>query len=207
MDYEREKGRILGHRRKRLEAIEFARKMVPILAKARREIPWEKGKAPSNNKIMHWLNGEALLTDGPRFPTQYGGKWHPQTLTRLLDCHFGGITEVENEYDIAFEVVSYLRSTPVYRGRKEILEELGDIEATRAAGIKELVRLAADLRGEAYVEEPIPPPLKKLKSRGRAELMADAAARIMPRGIDAKKIRQKKTTPEEVQLNLFRENP
>jgi len=204
MDYEREKGRILGHRRKRLEAIDFARKMLPVLSKAREEIPWKNGEPPCNNQIMHWLNGDALLTEGPRFPTQNGGKWHPQTVTRLMDCHFGGIAEVENEYDIAFDVISYLRSNPVYRGRTEILEELGDIEEKRASQIKELMRLAADLRGQPYVEQPIPPPLKRLKSRGRAELMADAAARIMPREIRAKKIRPKKTTPEEVQLNLFK---
>lgn len=151
MDYEREKGRIKGHTTTRNKSIDFAKKMVPLLVSARLELPNYGGDGPSMRAIADWLNKNGHFSRRNR-------KWSSQTISRLLDVHLLGMAEIEKEYEIAANMRSYILKNPSYPMRKERLAELAEMDAKRVQSVVEMRKLAAALKGQPYIERPMPPP-------------------------------------------------
>ena len=151
MDYERDKGRAIGHRTTRLAAIEFAQKMVPILAQARLEVPNRDADGPSNLAIIQWLNNNGYIA--PR-----GGAWWPATISRLFDCHVGWIDEIEKEYARLCDIRRAVLQDRGADQKARRLADLGDLEHNRENEILAAHRLAAALKGVPCSIRVAPPP-------------------------------------------------
>ena len=152
MDYEREKGRIKGHRTTRKKAIEFAKLMVPHLAKAREEVSDRGGEGHSNQALANWLNAR-------NHKTIYNAIWRSESISRLFDSHIGWLEEIEKEYATALEMRRSILANERYERREERLAELADIEAVRERDIIEIRKLSAALTGKKYVETAVPAPI------------------------------------------------
>lgn len=154
MDYQRENGRINGLRTKRQHAKEFAEKMVPLLAQARKEAP-EKypGEGYALRTIADWLNNQ-----DPPVPAKGGGRWQPTQITRLLQTHILLVEDIEKQFELEYQVREYVRATPDYPDRERVLANLTEIELKREDAIREARQLGADLAGTPYAEIAIPMP-------------------------------------------------
>jgi hypothetical protein len=167
MDYEREKGRINGHRTARRKAIEFAKIMVPILAIAREEVSDRDGEGHSKLGLAKWLNANNYKTINKK-------TWRSESVFRLLDSHIGWLEEIDREYENFFQLRKTALEDQNLERQTERLAELGDIEALRESQIIEVQKLKAALRGHKYVEETVHPPLppmlvRKREARSRRE--------------------------------------
>lgn len=183
MDYEREKGRIRGHTTTRSKSIDFAKKMIPLLAIARLELPNYGGGSPSKRALANWLNMNGHLSQRNR-------NWRSETISRLLNVHLLGMAEIEKEHEIAKGMRSYMLRNKNYPMREQRLAELTEMDAKREQTVIEMKNLAAALRGQFYVGMPISQPLV-LTNKGAANII--------------------KAIPEdendEIQLSLFPEIP
>jgi hypothetical protein len=188
VDYEREKGRIAGHRTKRLRAVEFARSMISILAHARKKVPDRNGQGASNLALANWLNAN-------NYKTIKGKVWRSETVSRLFDCHIGWITEIEAEYRLSSAVrAAVLRQRDV-NTREQRLQFIGDIEAIREMNFKEARKLAADLSGKPYREEPVPPAIGAVFPQSRSEVKErETTHRIRPAVMNIRRRRVRQET-------------
>lgn len=152
MDYEREAGRIKGHRTTRLMAVNFAKKMVPVLEQARKEVPGRNGEPASMKGLADWLNRQKI-------PTRRGKTWRSETVSRLLDSPIAWTEEIEKEYVILAGARAQILKNKNSERREEKISELADIEQQRESSIVEMQKLSAALRDRPYVENTIPPPL------------------------------------------------
>jgi hypothetical protein len=155
MDYEREKGRIRGHKTSRLKAVEFAKTMIPILAKARIEMPNPSGEGPPKLALAKWLNEN-------NYKTARGKTWRSETVFRLLDTHIGMISSIENEYEIGREALMFAVMHKRYELRDLVISELSEIEKMRESQIIEMWKIQAALNGFKYTDREVPPPINRV---------------------------------------------
>jgi hypothetical protein len=90
MQEERERGRIIGLRQRRLATAEWAASFVPLLAEARRELPiYADTGEPSQDAYARWLTENGILTRRQK------KIWRSESVRRLFDIHIGLIDEAE----------------------------------------------------------------------------------------------------------------
>lgn len=181
MQEERERGRIIGLRKRRLETAAWAATFVSLLAEARCELPEYAGRGePSRQAYADWLNHPHR-----KVPSRNKkGKWSSETVGRLFDIHIGLIDEAEQEFDIAIAIVRFKWRHAGPEAREALTEEEAAVRQDRARQINDAYRLSADLRGRPYADQQIPPRLQ----------MVSPAHKKRPKA---------KSEPTEVQLSLF----
>lgn len=180
MQEERERGRIIGLRKRRLETAAWAATFIPLLAEARLELPEYAGRGePSRQAYANWLNDP-----GRRIPSRNKGEWTSETVRRLFDIHIGLIDEAEQEFDIAIAIIRFKWKHADAEARKALADEETGVRADRARDINDAHRLSAHLRGRTYTDQDIPTRLQIVSSV-------------------RKKRSQPKEQPVEVQLSLF----
>lgn len=179
MQEERERGRIIGLRIRRLETAAWAATFIPLLAEARLELPEYAGRGePSRQAYANWLNHPSR-----KVPSRQGGKWSSETMGRLFDIHIGLIDEAEQEFDIAIAVIRFKWKHADPDARTALGDEEFAVRQDRAQNINDAYRLSAELRGRTYVDQKIPSRLQVVSS--------------------TRKKRSKANEPTEVQLSLF----
>jgi hypothetical protein len=180
MQEERERGRIIGLRKRRLETAAWAATFIPLLAEARLELPEYAGRGePSRQAYANWLNDPSR-----KIPSRYKGKWQSESIGRLFDIHIGLIDEAEQEFDIAIAIIRFKWKHADAEARKALADEEAEVRDDRATNINDAYRLSAHLRGRTYVNQDIPPRLQIVSSV-------------------RKKRSKPKDEPVEVQLSLF----
>lgn len=180
MQEERERGRIIGLRKRRLETAAWAATFIPLLAEARLELPEYAGRGePSRQAYADWLNRPIR-----KVPSRRGGKWSSETMGRLFDIHVGLIDEAEQEFDIAIAIIRFKWKYADPDTRMTLTDEEVAVRNDRARNINDAYRLSAELRGQTYVDQDIPPRLQIVSSV-------------------RKKRSKSKDKPVEVQLSLF----
>lgn len=176
MQEERERGRIIGLRQRRLATAEWAASFVPLLAEARRELPiYADTGEPSQDAYARWLTKSGVLTRRRK------KIWRSETVRRLFDVHIGLIDEAEREFEIAMRIVRFKMRYADPAARKAVATEEETATNERASAIRDALRLAADLRGRPYDDQPIPDrldlkpkPLKVRPQRRTARQVAQA---------------------------------
>ncbi|MBB5712978.1 hypothetical protein [Sphingomonas xinjiangensis] len=180
MQEERERGRIIGLRKRRLETAAWAATFIPLLAEARLELPEYAGRGePSRQAYSNWLNHPSR-----EIPSRNKGSWKSETIGRLFDIHIGLIDEAEQEFDIAIAIIRFKWKHADAEARKALADEEARVRDDRAKDINDAYRLSAHLRGRTYVDQDIPPRLQIVSSV-------------------RKKRSKPKQEPVEVQLSLF----
>ncbi|MCC4234855.1 hypothetical protein LL253_19470 [Sphingobium soli] len=158
MQEERERGRIIGLRQRRLATAEWAASFVPLLAEARRELPiYADTGEPSQDAYARWLTENGILTRRQK------KIWRSESVRRLFDIHIGLIDEAEREFEIAMAIVRFKMGYADPAARKALATEEETATNERASAIRDALRLAADLRGQTYEDRPVPERLQ-LKS-------------------------------------------
>lgn len=158
MQEERERGRIIGLRQRRLATAEWAASFVPLLAQARRELPiYADTGEPSQDAYARWLTQNGVLTRRQK------QTWHSESVRRLFDVHIGLIDEAEREFEIAMRIVRFKMRYADPDARKALATEEETATNERASAIRDALRLSADLRGHTYEDRPVPDRLE-LKS-------------------------------------------
>lgn len=179
MQEERERGRIIGLGKRRLETAAWAATFIPLLAEARLELPEYAGRGePSRQAYANWLNHPSR-----EIPSRKKGKWSSETMGRLFDIHIGLIDEAEQEFDIAIAIIRFKWKHADPDIRAALADEEVAARQERAQNINDAYRLSAELRGRTYVDQDIPPRIQVVSS--------------------ARKKRSKANEPTETQLSLF----
>ncbi|MCC2981717.1 hypothetical protein [Sphingomonas sp. IC4-52] len=166
MQEERERGRIIGLRHRRLATAEWAASFVPLLAEARRELPiYADTGEPSHDAYARWLTTNGVLTRRKK------KTWHSETVRRLFDVHIGLIDEAEREFEIAMAIVRFKMRYADPAARKALATEEETATNERASAIRDALRLSADLRGHTYEDRPVPDRLdpKSIVQTGRPQ--------------------------------------
>lgn len=180
MQEERERGRIIGLRKRRLETAGWAATFIPLLAEARCELPEYAGRGePSRQAYANWLNHPSR-----KVPQRRKGDWTSESVRRLFDIHIGLIDEAEQEFDIAIAIIRFKWKHADPDIRTALADEEVTVRRDRAQNINDAYRLSADLRGRTYFDQDIPPRIQVVSS-------------------SARKKRSKASEPTEVQLSLF----
>ncbi len=158
MQEERERGRIIGLKQRRLATAEWAASFVPLLAEARRELPiYADTGEPSQDAYARWLTENGILTRRQK------KIWRSESVRRLFDIHIGLIDEAEREFEIAMAIVRFKMRYADPAARKALATEEEEATNERASAIRDALRLSADLRGHTYEDRPVPDRLE-LKS-------------------------------------------
>lgn len=161
MQEERERGRIIGLRQRRLATAEWAASFVPLFAEARRELPiYADTGEPSQDAYARWLTENGILTRRQK------KIWRSESVRRLFDIHIGLIDEAEREFEIAMAIVRFKMRYADHAARKALAAEEETATNERASAIRDALRLAAALRGQTYEDRPVPERLE-LKSPPR----------------------------------------
>jgi hypothetical protein len=180
MQEERERGRIIGLRKRRIETAAWAATFIPLLAEARLELPEYAGRGePSRQAYANWLNHPSRS-----IPSRNKGSWKSESVGRLFDIHIGLIDEAEQEFDIAIAIIQFKWKHADAETRKALANEEARVREDRARDINDAYRLSAHLRGRIYADQDIP-----------ARLQIVSSVR--------KKRSQPKDQPVEVQLSLL----
>ncbi len=160
MQEERERGRIIGLRKRRLETAAWAATFIPLLAEARLELPEYAGRGePSRQAYANWLNHPSR-----KIPSRNKGQWSSVTVRRLFDIHIGLIDEAEQEFDIAIAIIRFKWKHGDAEARKALADEEAEVRDDRAKDINDAYRLSAHLRGRTYVDQDISPRLQIVSS-------------------------------------------
>ena len=151
MQEERERGRIIGLRQRRLATAKWAADFIPLLAEARQALPTHADTGePSLEAYARWLSDRKVLTRNRK------DRWHAQTVRRLFNVHIGLIDEAECEFEIAMKVVRFKRCHADAHAKEELAAEEAEAKQIRASAISDARRLSADLRGHPFDDQPIP---------------------------------------------------
>jgi hypothetical protein len=179
MQEERERGRIIGLRTRRLATAEWASGFIGLLAEARDELPaYADWGTPSNNAYARWLEQRSVP------PRSGRGEWSSEKVRRLFDIHIGLIEEAEQEFDISIAIIRFKRQYADASSQAALAAEEVAVREYRARQINDAHRLAAALRGHPYRDQDIPPRLIKEKTTRHGK-------------------RTRKEEPVEVQLTLL----
>lgn len=152
MDEEREKGRIAGLRTRRLATAAWASTLIPVLDQARKELPDQDGGGPALLAYARWLNQRD-------YKTRRRKTWRAETVSRLFEIHISLIEEAEKEFKLASAVIDSKLQYAKPQDREALVAERTNIENERVYSIIEARKLVADLKGQSYVDEPVPPPI------------------------------------------------
>lgn len=166
MQEERERGRIIGLRQRRLATAEWAASFVPLFAEARRELPiYADTGEPSQDAYARWLTENGILTRRQK------KIWRSESVRRLFDIHIGLIDEAEREFEIAMAIVRFKMRYADPAARKTLATEEEKVTNERASAVRDALRLAADLRGQTYEDRPVPErlELKSIVQTGRPQ--------------------------------------
>ncbi|MAM38154.1 MAG: hypothetical protein CL949_06535 [Erythrobacter sp.] len=151
MQEERERGRIIGLRQRRLATAKWAADFIPLLAEARRALPTHADTGePSLEAYARWLSDRMI-------PTRKGKeRWHAGTVRRLFNVHIGLVDEAEREFEIAMRIVRFKQRHANAHATDELAAEEAEAKLVRASAIRDARRLSTDLRGHPYDDQPIP---------------------------------------------------
>jgi hypothetical protein len=117
MQEERERGRIIGLRKRRLATAEWASGFIGLLAEARDELPaYADWGMPSNNAYARWLEQRSVP------PRSGRGEWSSEKVRRLFDIHVGLIEEAEQEFDISSAIIRFKRQYADVSGRAALAD-------------------------------------------------------------------------------------
>jgi hypothetical protein len=194
MQEERERGRIIGLRKRRLETAAWAATFIPLLVEARLELPEYAGRGePSRQSYADWLNHPSR-----KVPQRRKGEWSSETVGRLFDVHIGLIDEAEQEFDIAIGIIRFKWQYADADARKALAGEEVAVREYRAQQINDAHRLTAGLRGLSYTDQTIPSRLRVV-SEGRKKRKSSATSPAPAPATTVAEISE----PDEEQLSLF----